>query len=177
MFAEGDRIIFLQNGRGMGVTNGSLGTVESVTPARMAVALDDGRRVAFDLKDYAHVDHGYAATIHKAQGMTVDRVQVLATPGMDRHGAYVALSRHRDAVNVHYGRDDFANQSKLVRTLSRERGKDMASDYRVHEPKAAQPKRGMFDGLKLTVSSDKVLANDAPVRPIGRASFRERGCQ
>src|SRR3546814_637216 len=41
----------------------------------------------------------------------------------------------------------------------------MASDYRVHEPKAAQPKRGMFDGLKLTVSSDKVLANDAPVRP------------
>src|SRR3546814_6201527 len=103
MFAEGDRIMFLQNERGMGVKNGSLGTVESVTPARMAVALDDWRRVAFDLKDYAHVDHGYAATIHKAQGMTVDRVQVLATPGMDRHGAYVALSRPRDAGNVHYG--------------------------------------------------------------------------
>ena len=165
MFADGDRIMFLQNERGVGVKNGSLGTVESVNPARMAVALDDGRRVAFDLKDYAHVDHGYAATIHKAQGMTVDRVQVLATPGMDRHGAYVALSRHRDAVDIHYGRDDFANQSKLVRTLSRERGKDMASDYRAQEPKAAQPKRGMFDGLNLTVSRDKVLANDAPVRP------------
>src|SRR3546814_3051583 len=41
MFAEGDRIMFLQNARGMGVTNGSLGTVESVTPARMAVALED----------------------------------------------------------------------------------------------------------------------------------------
>src|SRR3546814_12280630 len=107
--------------------------------------------------------------------MTVDRVQVLATPGMDRHGAYVALSRHRDAVNVHYGHDDFANQSKLVRTLSRERGKDMASDYRVHEPKAAQPKRGMFDGLKLTVSSDKVLANDAPVRPRQRSDARRVG--
>src|SRR3546814_9294644 len=48
MFAEGDRIMFLQNERGMGVKNGSIGTVESVTPARMAVALDDGRRVAFD---------------------------------------------------------------------------------------------------------------------------------
>lgn len=69
-------------------------------------------------------------------------------------GRYVALSRHRDAVNIYYGRDDFANQSKLVRTLSRERGKDMASDYRAQEPKAAQPKRGMFDGLKLTVSRD-----------------------
>jgi hypothetical protein len=33
-------------------------------------------------------------------------------------------------VDLHYGRDDFADQSKLVRTLSRERGKDMASDYK-----------------------------------------------
>jgi len=61
--------------------------------------------------------------------MTVDRTHVLATRGMDSHGAYVALSRHRDGVDLHYGRDDFADQSKLVRTLSRERGKDMASDY------------------------------------------------
>src|SRR3546814_665542 len=95
-FAAGDRIMFLRNERSLGVKNGSLGTVQNVTAARMAVALDDGRAVAFDLKDYAHVDHGYAATIHKAQGMTVDRAHVLATPGLDRHSAYVALSRHRD---------------------------------------------------------------------------------
>ncbi len=91
---------------------------------------DDGREVAFDTKDYAHLDHGYAATIHKAQGMTVDRAHVLATPGMDSHSAYVAMSRHRDGLALHYGRDDFADQSKLVRTLSRERGKDMAGDYK-----------------------------------------------
>src|SRR3546814_3266145 len=95
----------------------------------MAVKLDDGRSVAFDLKDYAHVDHGYAATIHKSQGVTVDRAHVLATPGMDRHSAYVALSRHRDGVQLHYGRDDFADQRQPTRTLSRERAKDMASDY------------------------------------------------
>ncbi len=128
-FASGDRIMFLRNERGLGVKNGTLGIVEQVTPQRMAVRTDDGRSVAFDTKDYAHVDHGYAATIHKAQGMTVDRAHVLATPGMDSHGAYVALSRHRQRVDLHYGRDDFADQSKLVRTLSRERGKDMASDY------------------------------------------------
>lgn len=128
-FASGDRIMFLRNERGLRVKNGTLGIVEQVTPQRMAVRTDDGRAVTFDTKDYAHVDHGYAATIHKAQGMTVDRTHVLATPGMDSHGAYVALSRHRDGVDLHYGRDDFADQSKLVRTLSRERGKDMASDY------------------------------------------------
>ncbi len=91
--------------------------------------LDNGTAVTFDLKDYAAVDHGYAATIHKAQGMTVDRVHVLATPGLDRHAAYVALSRHRDGVDLHYGRDDFADHDRLAVTLSRERGKDMASDY------------------------------------------------
>lgn len=128
-FASGDRIMFLRNERALGVKNGTLGKIEQVTPQRMAVRTDDGRSVAFDTKDYAHIDHGYAATIHKAQGMTVDRAHVLATPGMDSHGAYVALSRHRDGVDLHYGRDDFADQSKLVRTLSRERGKDMASDY------------------------------------------------
>lgn len=67
----------------------------------LAGAAVDGRSVAFDLKDYAHVDHGYAATIHKAQGMTVDSVHVLATPGLDRHASYVALSRHRDSVELH----------------------------------------------------------------------------
>ncbi len=77
------------------------------------------------------VDHGYAATFHKAQGVTVDREHVLATPGMDRHAAYVALSRHRDGVDLHYGRDDFADLDQLARTLSRERAKDMASDYAV----------------------------------------------
>jgi nucleoside-triphosphatase THEP1 len=130
LFASGDRIMFLRNERELGVKNGTLGTVEQVTPQRMAVRTDDGRNVAFDTKDYVHIDHGYAATIHKAQGMTVDRAHVLATPGMDSHGAYVVLSRHRDSVVLHYGREDFADQSKLVRTLSRERGKDMASDYK-----------------------------------------------
>ncbi len=172
-FARGDRVLFLHNERGLGVKNGSLGTVESVSAARMAVMLDDGRSVAFDIKDYAQIDHGYAATIHKAQGMTVDCVHVLATPGLDRHSAYVALSRHRDAVDLHYGRDDFADQGKLVRTLSRERGKDMASDYL--QPATGQqtivqhaPKRDPFADLSLRPTQP----TEATRSPIDRAVER-----
>jgi len=128
-FADGDRVMFLRNDRELGVKNGSLGTLQSVSRQSMAVMLDDGRRVAFDIKDYAHIDHGYAATIHKSQGVTVDRAYVLATPGMDQHSSYVALSRHRESVSLHYGRDDFADAGKLARSLSRERTKDMALDY------------------------------------------------
>ncbi len=128
-FAEGDRVMFLRNDRELGVKNGSLGTLQSVSKQSMAVTLDDGRSVAFDIKDYAHIDHGYAATIHKSQGVTVDRAYVLATPGMDQHSSYVALSRHRESVSLHYGQDDFADAGKLARSLSRERTKDMALDY------------------------------------------------
>lgn len=144
-FATGDRIMFLRNERSLGVKNGTLGTIEQVAPERLAVRTDDGRSVAFDLKDYSHVDHGYAATIHKAQGMTVDRVHVLATPGMDSHSAYVALSRHRDSVQFHYGRDDFADMGRVVRTLSRERQKDMASDH-----ERADPVRGFAERRGIT---------------------------
>ncbi len=68
-FAAGDRVMFGRNERSLGVKNGSLGRIESITATRMAVMLDNGTAVSFDLKDYAAVDHGYAATIHKAQGM------------------------------------------------------------------------------------------------------------
>src|SRR3546814_20340537 len=84
-FADNDRILFLKNEREMGVKNGTLGTLEKAAPDRLAVRLDDGRRVPVDLKSYAHVEHGYAATVHKTQGVTVTKNHVLGTPGPDNH--------------------------------------------------------------------------------------------
>ena len=153
-FACGDRVMLLQNDRRLGVKNGTLAVIEAVSSQQMAVRLDDGRQVAFDLKDYAFVDHGYAATIHKSQGMTVDQAHVLATPGFDRHATYVALTRHRERVELHCGIDDFSDKRALVRILSRSRTKDMAGDY-VDRTQAfgedRQPRRqktGMFDGFQ-----------------------------
>ncbi|RCS22110.1 Ti-type conjugative transfer relaxase TraA [Phyllobacterium salinisoli] len=140
-FASGDRVMFLQNERGLGVKNGTLGIIEDVSAQSMTIRTDDGRSVSFDLKDYNRIDHGYAATIHKAQGMTVDRTHVLATLGLDTHGSYVALSRHRNGVDLHYGRDDFASRDKLVNTMSRDRSKDMASDYVQRDPAQSYAER------------------------------------
>jgi Ti-type conjugative transfer relaxase TraA len=134
-FAAGDRVYFLRNERGLGVKNGTLGTVVGIAgPApglgeRLTVRLDDGRVVGFDVKDYGHIDHGYAATVHKSQGVTVDRTHVLATSHVDRHAAYVGLSRHRERVDLHWSADEMGSRERLTRVLGRERLKDTSLDY------------------------------------------------
>ena len=163
-FAEHDRILFLRNERDLGVKNGSLGTVEEVARDRLEVRLDDGRRVAVDLKSYADIDHGYAATVHKTQGVTVDRTHVLATPGLDAHSAYVALSRHRSGTSLHYGRDDFADEHSLRRTLGRERPKDMALDYGDQTGKCGRAERGQVRQV-----------DPAKVADTSKAAGRENG--
>jgi hypothetical protein len=44
-------------------------------------------------------------------------------------------------VDLHYGRDDFANPERLTRTLSRDRAKDMASDYEQRDPAQSYAER------------------------------------
>jgi Ti-type conjugative transfer relaxase TraA len=198
LFASGDRIMFLRNERSLEVKNGTLGTIEKVDESHMSVRTDDGRAISFDIKDYRDLDHGYAATIHKAQGMTVDRAHVLATPGMDRHGAYVAMSRHRDGMALHYGRDDFRDQSRLVCTLSRERGKDMATDYRQADPAReyaerrgitfgeriaeivrpmVEKARGMFDSFRPNIPSLQDRDIFAGFQPKAEPPAQERAIQ
>ncbi len=129
-FSEGDRIIFLENARFVEpkashlavqhVKNGMFGTVVS-TAGRggepfLFVRLDSGRDVMFAEDTYRNVDHGYAATIHKSQGSTFERAFVLATGMMDRHLTYVAMTRHRERVDLYAAREDF--QPKFERGKS-----------------------------------------------------------
>lgn len=120
-FAVGDRIIFLENARffepraeHLGpqyVKNGMLGTVVSVTDKRgrtlLSARLDGGRDIVFGDDAYRNVDHGYAATIHKSQGATVDRTFVLASGMMDQHLTYVSMTRHRDRADLYAAKEDF----------------------------------------------------------------------
>lgn len=130
-FAIGDRIVFRRNDTTLGVKNGTTATVTDIAGSRVSVVTDGRppRVVLFDATQYPHIAHGYAVTIHKAQGATVDRAYVLAAPNMDRHSAYVALSRHRDRVSLHWSREIFPDRTALDRRLSRARLKDVTLDY------------------------------------------------
>jgi hypothetical protein len=129
-FAPGDRIVFLENNSDLGVKNGMLGTVEKVEDGRMRTSLDGkDRSLSFATADYKAFEHGYATTIHKTQGATVDRSFVFASGSMDRHLTYVAMTRHRDEVRLYAGLDEFKGQEALSQRLSRSGQKETTLDY------------------------------------------------
>jgi len=135
-FAPGDRIVVLENNRDLDVKNGMPGTVEAVEPNALHLRLDgssggpnDARHLALPVKDYQSFDHGYATTIHKAQGATVDRAFVMASSTMDRHLTYVAMTRHRDAVMLYAGRDELKDMKEMVASMGRSGVKETTLDY------------------------------------------------
>jgi Ti-type conjugative transfer relaxase TraA len=144
-FAPGDRVIFLKNDRTLGVKNGMLGNVAEAGNGRLSVELDGGRRVEIDQAVYNNVDHGYAATVHKSQGSTVDRTYVLATPGMDQHLTYVGMSRHRESAVLYAAREDFKDYRTLAERLGRSGAKTTTLDY---EDQAAFAERRGFESKR-----------------------------
>jgi len=127
-FATGDRVMFLRNERSLGVKNGTVGTLVRLSGSELEVRLDDARTLRFDRKHYADLTHGYAATIHKVQGATFDKAYVLASSHMNRHAAYVAMSRHRDAVSLRFGRENFASSAELTQALERDASREAVRD-------------------------------------------------
>ncbi|MBX4899710.1 Ti-type conjugative transfer relaxase TraA [Rhizobium bangladeshense] len=131
-FAVGDQIVFLKNEGSLGVKNGMLARVIEAAPGRLVAEIGEGesrRQVTVEQRFYNNLDHGYATTIHKSQGATVDRVKVLASLSLDRHLTYVAMTRHREDLAVYYGSRSFAKAGGLIPILSRRNAKETTLDY------------------------------------------------
>jgi Ti-type conjugative transfer relaxase TraA len=156
-FSSGDRIIFLRNEHSMGVRNGSLGTVEQVRRGALMVKLDKGDRVAIDATMYKDFDHGYAATVHKTQGSTIDHTYVLGSRHFDKHTAYVAMSRHRENTTMYYGKDDFKEFEELKQVMGRQRPKALAVEY-------AEP-RGIEADDRLVLAPAQARTHEAMKSP------------
>jgi hypothetical protein len=62
-------------------------------------------------------------------GVTLDKSFILPSKYMDRHSTYVAMTRHRESVNVYYSKDKFRDYNEMVKILGRENRKDLVSDY------------------------------------------------
>lgn len=100
-FAPGDRLLFTRNDATFNVRNGMLGRVMKVGDTQLTVQLDatNGNRprtLTFSPAAFPAIDHGFATSIHRAQGATVDRSFVLDSRTMDQNLTYVSMTRHKE---------------------------------------------------------------------------------
>jgi conjugative relaxase-like TrwC/TraI family protein len=99
----GDQIRWTRNDRAKHWRNGELGRVVALVGDRATVS-SSGRTNEIDLRTCRHWEHGYASTVHAAQGRTADSVllhldtQRSAISG--RESWYVAISRAREGVRI-----------------------------------------------------------------------------
>ena len=104
-FAVGDDVVCLRNHPGLGVTNGTRGTITALDPKHGELTLADPAGNPLTLtaaylqsttqRDGPTLDYAYAITGHKAQGATVDEALVLGSDALYREWGYVAMSRAR----------------------------------------------------------------------------------
>jgi hypothetical protein len=93
------------------------------------VTLDNGKDISFDAKEYTKFQHGYATTVHKAQGVKVDETYVLASKHFDRHSTYVAMTRHRRNVKLYAASQHFRTMDHMKQSLSRSGANRSTLDY------------------------------------------------
>ena len=137
-------MLALRNDYRLGVLNGTRGTIDHIDrrARTFTLDLDDTGRVTvpFSYAEAGHLTHGYSTTIHKAQGLTVDRCLVLLDDTSAREHTYTALSRGRRSNDVYFVR----------------------SDHRVDERHATELEPEGVDALRAVAgrSADKQLAVD-----------------
>ncbi len=169
-FAVNDRVYFLKREDSLSVINGTLGTICSINDKSgvIGVSLDcdesdkKSQTVLVNTEHYKHLEHGYAATVYKAQGVTVDRSYVLPSRHYDAHSTYVAMTRHRKSCDVFVSREAFPNDKALVDTLSRNRAKDLTMDYTQMDKEFAR--------LRSVIPEQAELEKPSfDIRPLGQA--------
>ena len=106
-FVPGDKVLFLRNDKKLGVTNGLSGIVRKVDAENFSLTVEtaDGKTVQVDLGEYDYLTHGYAVTVHKSQGQTVDHVIYVSDTARSNvtnaNLYYVAISRGRDSASIY----------------------------------------------------------------------------
>lgn len=135
----GDVVVTRQNARRLTVNggqdfvkNGDLWRVSQVhdNGAMTVQHLEHGGKVTLPAAYAAQsVELGYAATIHRAQGATVDTAHALVDSSTDRAGAYVALTRGRESNTLYVGLGDGQKRDEVLEQIASAYERDLT----VHE--------------------------------------------
>ena len=160
-FAENDRIQFTgtsqrREERQAGIVNGAVGTIRSIEGDRVTVALDSKpgapeRLVSFvagkdqAAGEFSQFRHGYAGTIYKGQGRTLDATYLYHSQHWRSASSYVALTRHRENVTLFVATETARDLGQLARQMARIDETRAASQFHAVENPAPSPTRSLAE--------------------------------
>jgi hypothetical protein len=122
-FAVGDRLQFTGTDNKQGIKNGRAGTIIALDGTHLAVTLDGPKNKAktinFDAANFAKFRHGYAGTVYKAQGKTLDQTYLYHSEHWRSAPSYVALTRHREKTELFVATNTAKDLRELARQMAR----------------------------------------------------------
>ena len=94
VFAVGDRVQFTDTDKAARIYNGNVGTITGLDEraGQLTAKLDSGREVSWSAVAFQGFRHGYAGTIYKGQGKTLDHTYLYHTEHWRAAASYVALT-------------------------------------------------------------------------------------
>ena len=153
-FAAGDRIQFLKTDKKLGLYNGSVGTVKHIENGRVFAEID-GKVIGFDSAQYQSFRHGYAGTIYKGQGATVDQSYLYHSEHWRSAASYVGMTRHREKAELFAATNTAENIDQLARQMSRvDEGKRYAASM-YHHRQQIDPVRPLSAAEVMAKFADK----------------------
>jgi len=139
-FAVGDRVQFTDTLKGAGIYNGNAGVISRIDRnfGRIRVTLDaatgrEGRRVEWYASEFNGFRHGYAGTIYKGQGKTLDHTYLMHTHHWRAASSYVALTRQRESATIFVATETARDLRQLARQIGRNEIKSASVAYATHD--------------------------------------------
>lgn len=187
-YATGDRIAITGQGPtrasvDAGLYNGAYGQIDEITltpegKRQLSITLDGakdkpGGRFRFvvgenrEAGEFNQFSHGYASTVWKSQGQTVDDFYGLHSPRGNAPGNYVANTRHKDGLHLYVGKDQTKDFDELVKQAGQGENKTAAHSYRYRGT------QWQAAGIESVEGKEQMAANDrdpGPRQAAGRSN-------
>lgn len=165
--AIGERVMFTAGDKKLGVKNGTTATITAIGKDGMiSVKLENGKIAKFSAdgkgtSEGNEIDYAYAVTVHKSQGMTLDKAFVLANSGMSLENLYVAMTRHRHDVELVASAEQFASVDDMLKGLDRAGHKAFSAENENEWQSTDRPSDSVVGQLLSEINADKVIKNAA----------------
>ena len=181
-FAVGDRVQFTDTLRAAKIYNGNAGTITGidaetgVVRAQLDRAGGQGREVVWSASEFEGFRHGYAGTIYKGQGKTLDHTYLYHSHHWRQASSYVALTRQRESAHIFAATEAAKDVQQLARQMSRGEVRSASVAWSTREELAPELRpAAQADGVVREGRGESPARSDPPRTSHQEASSSPRG--